>query len=184
MPNIIPGMKDLAENFLEDNKTHRFRMEITSSSSDKMYIVAQAKYSNEWQCSCPGWIFKKKDKPRGCKHLRTMLPSLEAIDAMGIETAAPAPAPAPVIKAKPVIKAVPDALPETVAPAPKDFFKVKASKKPKKAVKAKPALPAKPKKPTAHYATKPIKIVAVLEKLLEAAENGELTSIEAIVEYK
>jgi len=61
---------------LPDNKTHTYRMEIRSESSNNLYIVAQAKKSGEWQCSCPGWIFKKPGKPRGCKHLTAMLPML------------------------------------------------------------------------------------------------------------
>jgi len=61
-----------------DNKTHTNRMEIRSESSNRVYIVAQAKTSGEWQCSCPGWIMKKPNKPRGCKHLNAMLPSLQA----------------------------------------------------------------------------------------------------------
>lgn len=63
---------------LTDNKTHTNRMEIRSETSNRIYIVAQAKNSGEWQCSCPGWIMKKPGRPRGCKHLNAMLPALEA----------------------------------------------------------------------------------------------------------
>jgi len=62
---------------LPENKTHTNRMEIKSASSNRMYVVAQSKSSGEWQCSCPGWILKKPGKPRGCKHLNAMLPSLQ-----------------------------------------------------------------------------------------------------------
>ena len=41
-------------------------------------MVAQAKSSGEWQCSCPGWIMKKPGRERFCKHLTAMKPLLEA----------------------------------------------------------------------------------------------------------
>jgi predicted nucleic acid-binding Zn finger protein len=63
---------------LADNKTHTNRIEIKSESSNRLYIVSQAKASGEWQCSCPGWVIKRPGKPRGCKHLRAMQPALEA----------------------------------------------------------------------------------------------------------
>ena len=59
-----------------DNASHTNRMEIRSESSDRLYIVAQAKDSGEWQCSCPGWIFKRAGKERNCKHLRAIIPAL------------------------------------------------------------------------------------------------------------
>ena len=80
MPNITihsPSQID----FLADNKTHLNRFEINSASSDRVYIVAQAKASGEWQCSCPGWIMKRPGKPRGCKHLKAMMPVLLQITA-------------------------------------------------------------------------------------------------------
>ena len=62
--------------FLADNKTHQFRFEIASSSSDRVYVVAMSKSNLDWQCSCLGWIMKRPGKPRGCKHLKALLPSL------------------------------------------------------------------------------------------------------------
>lgn len=62
----------------EDNKTHTNRIEIRSESSNRLYIVAQARISGEWQCSCPGWVMKKAGKERGCKHLKAVMPLLAA----------------------------------------------------------------------------------------------------------
>ena len=66
---------------LEDNKTHTNRMEVRSESSNRLYVVSQAKASGEWQCSCPGWIMKRAGKPRGCKHLGAMMPALAGVKA-------------------------------------------------------------------------------------------------------
>jgi hypothetical protein len=62
---------------LPDNQSHTNRMEISSQTSDRIYVVAQAKSSGEWQCSCPGWIMKKPGRERSCKHLKAMLPALQ-----------------------------------------------------------------------------------------------------------
>jgi len=61
---------------LPDNGQYTNRMEIRSSSSDKLYIVAQRKSDDEWCCGCPGWIFKKKGQERNCKHLKVLRPLL------------------------------------------------------------------------------------------------------------
>lgn len=64
---------------LPNNKTHQFRIEIQSASSDRVYVVAMRLSSKQWECSCPGWIFKRAGKPRSCKHLKTMMPMLELV---------------------------------------------------------------------------------------------------------
>ena len=61
---------------LEENKTHTNRFEIASESSNRLYIISQAKGTGEWQCSCPGWIIKRPGKERTCKHLRALMPIL------------------------------------------------------------------------------------------------------------
>lgn len=68
--------KSLDADVLPDNKTHTNRMEIKSETSDRLYTVAQAKASGQWQCSCPGWIHH-----RTCKHLKAMMPLLNAASA-------------------------------------------------------------------------------------------------------
>ena len=40
------------------------RIEIKSETSNRLYVVAQNKKTNNWGCSCPGWIIHRK-----CKHL-------------------------------------------------------------------------------------------------------------------
>lgn len=61
---------------LEDNSSHTSRFEISSESSNRIYVVAQAKSTGEWQCSCPGWCIKRAGKERNCKHLKALLPIL------------------------------------------------------------------------------------------------------------
>jgi len=78
---LIVALKGLVESFLPDNNSHTNRFEIHSESSDRVYIVAQAKSSGEWQCSCPGWILKRAGKERSCKHLKQLLPLLNQIQA-------------------------------------------------------------------------------------------------------
>ena len=56
---------------LPDNDQWTHRMEIRSSSSDRLYIVAQNKANGTWGCSCPGWKIHRK-----CKHLTAMQPTL------------------------------------------------------------------------------------------------------------
>ena len=65
---------------LPDNRSHHYRMEISSETSNKLYIVAQSNASNEWGCSCPGWAFNRgKTKDGLCKHLRSVKPLLVQI---------------------------------------------------------------------------------------------------------
>jgi hypothetical protein len=44
-----------------------------SETSDKLYFARIEKATGRVSCTCPGWVFKKKDKQRGCKHTREML---------------------------------------------------------------------------------------------------------------
>lgn len=60
-------------------------MLIRSESSDRMYKVAQNVSNGEimrgkWACNCLGYIMsaKRNHGVRSCKHLRAMLPALEA----------------------------------------------------------------------------------------------------------
>jgi hypothetical protein len=49
------------------------RIEITSESSDRLYVVSQHATKRYWACSCPGWR-----RHRRCKHLEQLgLPSSE-----------------------------------------------------------------------------------------------------------
>ena len=49
---------------LPDNRDWENRFEVRSSSSDRVYVIAQNKAKRHWGCSCPG--FKRH---RTCKHL-------------------------------------------------------------------------------------------------------------------
>lgn len=57
---------------LPDSDQWENRFRIKSSSSPKTYVVSQNKYDKSWACGCPGWTTHRK-----CKHLTTMLPSLQ-----------------------------------------------------------------------------------------------------------
>lgn len=76
MANIVHVKSNGKPEILPDNKTHTNRFEIASESSDRIYIVAQAKSSGEWQCGCLGWIYHRK-----CKHLRSLAPVLAQLAA-------------------------------------------------------------------------------------------------------
>lgn len=52
---------------MPDNRAFVNRFQIRSSSSDRLYTVAQSKTGRWWSCSCPGWI-----RHRHCKHLAAL----------------------------------------------------------------------------------------------------------------
>jgi len=60
---------------LPDNDQWKNRFEIKSSSSNRLYIVAQNKKIGTWGCSCMGWIRYKH-----CRHLKELQPLLEEIN--------------------------------------------------------------------------------------------------------
>lgn len=80
MSNIQKVASQLGLELLPENVTHENRMHVKSQSSNRLYVVSQAKSSGEWQCSCPAWVMKKPGKPRGCKHLKAILPALAGDD--------------------------------------------------------------------------------------------------------
>ena len=53
---------------------------IKSSSSNKIYVVAQRTTDGSFGCSCLGWITsgKRNNGVRNCKHLAAIRPILEA----------------------------------------------------------------------------------------------------------
>lgn len=59
--------------FLPDSKTWVNRFEVESETSNRLYIIAKRANKNEWGCSCRGWIIH-----RNCKHLRAVMPMIEA----------------------------------------------------------------------------------------------------------
>ena len=50
------------------------RFQIKSSSSSRLYVIAQRRSDNVWGCSCPGWINYRK-----CKHLTDVLGRLSKV---------------------------------------------------------------------------------------------------------
>ena len=68
---LVIAANQMGAVLLEDNGQWTNRVEIRSSSSSMLYIVAQHKTNHTWGCSCPGW-----KRHRHCKHLATMLPLL------------------------------------------------------------------------------------------------------------
>jgi len=64
----------LGATLLPDNAAWQHRFEIKSSSSSRLYTVAQRKSDGVWGCSCPGWKSHRK-----CKHLSSMMPALQQI---------------------------------------------------------------------------------------------------------
>ncbi len=58
---------------LPDNAQWKNRFEIRSSSSNRVYVIAQNITHGHMGCSCPGW-----KKHRTCKHLNALqLPGYE-----------------------------------------------------------------------------------------------------------
>ena len=68
--------KRIGGKLLPDNAQYMNRIHIPSSAAPRFYTVAQNKKTKVWGCSCPGWIIKKSNKPRTCRHLKAMLPLL------------------------------------------------------------------------------------------------------------
>ena len=63
----------LKKNPLPDNKLWENRFEVRSSSSGRLYTIAQNKNKRHWGCSCMGW-----KRYRKCKHLESLtLPCYE-----------------------------------------------------------------------------------------------------------
>lgn len=63
------------ETLLPDNAQYTNRFEIKSSSSNRLYVIAQNKNTGVWSCGCPGWIIHRK-----CRHLTSIAPMLENVD--------------------------------------------------------------------------------------------------------
>ena len=72
---LIKVAERVGGHLLPDTDQWRYRMEIRSESSSRLYTVAQRKSDGSWACSCPGW---KLSNRRTCKHLTAMVPLLTA----------------------------------------------------------------------------------------------------------
>ncbi len=75
-------LKKLGATLLPDTVTHRFRMDIPSESSDRIYRVSQSTSHKGFECSCPSWLFQKlpPSQRTPCKHIRAMSPVLQQLN--------------------------------------------------------------------------------------------------------
>jgi hypothetical protein len=73
MANLVVIRKSQVANVLPDNAQWMNRFEIPSSSSNRLYTIAQHKEKKHMGCSCPGW-----KRHRKCQHLEKLgLPCFE-----------------------------------------------------------------------------------------------------------
>jgi hypothetical protein len=98
MFDLLKTLSKMGATALPDTDGWQNRFQIRSSSSDRVYVVAQSRANGHWSCSCPASIYAKGGRRGACKHLR----------ALGVSETAPAPAPAP----------APTPLPPAPVPAP------------------------------------------------------------------
>ena len=75
MSNIKRYIEDHGLTVLDDNKTYKNRFEISSETSDNVYVIAQTKKSGIWTCECLGFR-----RHRHCKHLESIKPMIDAIE--------------------------------------------------------------------------------------------------------
>ena len=68
---LVIVANQIGATILPDNAQWTNRIEIRSSTSSRLYIVAQNKKTGEFACSCPGWL-----SHRHCRHLDAMTPLL------------------------------------------------------------------------------------------------------------
>jgi hypothetical protein len=70
---MLPDIHIIKEMVLPDDDQWRFRFNIESATSNRLYVIAQHKKKHHWGCSCPRWKTR-----RTCKHLTAMgLPGKE-----------------------------------------------------------------------------------------------------------
>lgn len=101
---------------LPDNKVWTNRLQIKSGTSTALYVVAQRLTDGMWGCSCRGWIAH-----RNCKHLKAMLPALEAtLPSKPAATPSVEPLPAPSRAPTPAKPRV--ALPTPAKPGEQEFL--------------------------------------------------------------
>jgi hypothetical protein len=67
----LPTLRVPADACLADNKQWTNRFEIRSSSSGRVYRVAQHKTGRYWGCSCPSYCYGRKGS-KSCKHLSAL----------------------------------------------------------------------------------------------------------------
>lgn len=63
----LPTIRVNSNLVLPDNDQWRFRFEVRSETSDRLYTIAQHKEKKHWGCSCPSYRVR-----RYCKHLQAI----------------------------------------------------------------------------------------------------------------
>lgn len=86
MTHVFPGdvaniAKKIGSSLMPDNDQWTNRFTVESSSSSRVYTVAQRRTDGTWGCSCPGWKHY-----RHCKHLTDILGRLSAIPTLSVHT--------------------------------------------------------------------------------------------------
>lgn len=70
---------EIGSSLMPDNSQWVNRFTVESSSSSRVYTVAQRRSDNVWGCSCPAWINR-----RHCKHLDNILERLAKLTAFDV----------------------------------------------------------------------------------------------------
>ena len=67
MQHMLPTLRIQQTATLPDNGVWRYRFNVKSETSNRLYIISQHKDKLHWGCSCPGW-----KAHRHCKHLAAL----------------------------------------------------------------------------------------------------------------
>ena len=83
-PHVFPGdvaniAAKIGSSVMPDNDQWTNRFTVKSSSSDKIYTVAQRRSDGTWGCDCWGW-----KRHRHCKHLVDILGRLSRIPTLSV----------------------------------------------------------------------------------------------------
>lgn len=79
----LPVLRVPRSAMLPDKGAWTNRFEIRSSSSNRVYVIAQSKTGRHWGCSCPSWCHRRQ-----CKHLAAIgLPAFEKAHEVALQGA-------------------------------------------------------------------------------------------------
>ena len=74
--SVATVAQQIGGTLLPNNDVWTNRFQVKSSSSSRLYVIAQRRTDKIWGCSCPGWINYRK-----CKHLTDVLKRLADVAA-------------------------------------------------------------------------------------------------------
>lgn len=66
--------RQIGATLLPDSERWVNRFEVRSSSSNRLYVIAQQRADGVWGCACPGWTHHRK-----CHHLTDVLRRLAKV---------------------------------------------------------------------------------------------------------